>query len=121
MFSGRLINMNNFSFVKKTTTHVNVSTSWSKKFLKGSFVLLFSVLGIDDWHMKKQKYDVISCLNLLDRCDKPLTILRNIKKALNPVKGKVILALVLPFRPYVEYGKNKGILQRCMMMNNFKN
>ncbi len=51
------------------------------------------------------KYDAISCLNLLDRCDKPLTLLQTIKKSL--VKdGILIVALVLPFKPYVEYNKN---------------
>ncbi|KFQ03244.1 Methyltransferase-like 9, partial [Leptosomus discolor] len=47
-------------------------------------------------------YDVISCLNLLDRCDQPLTVLKDIRSVLEPTRGRVILALVLPFHPYVE-------------------
>ena len=48
------------------------------------------------------KFDVISCLNLLDRCDNPLTLLSKIKAALKP-SGRLVVALVLPFKPYVEY------------------
>lgn len=53
---------------------------------------------------KYLKYDVISCLNLLDRCDKPITILRKIKHSLIQ-NGLLVVALVLPFKPYVEYNK----------------
>jgi hypothetical protein len=48
---------------------------------------------------------MISCLNLLDRCDKPLTLLKTIKKALKP-NGLLLVALVLPLKPYVEYNKD---------------
>lgn len=51
------------------------------------------------------KFDVISCLNLLDRCDKPLTLLRDIKQTLCPVTGRLIVAVVLPFKPCVESGQ----------------
>ncbi|XP_054287695.1 protein-L-histidine N-pros-methyltransferase-like [Macrosteles quadrilineatus] len=59
----------------------------------------FQVLEIDDW--ENHKFDVISCLNLLDRCDRPYKILRQIRQSLKP-NGKAIFALVLPFQPYVE-------------------
>lgn len=54
---------------------------------------------------KYVKYDAASCLNLLDRCDMPFTTLRKIKNSL--VKnGILIVALVLPFKPYVEYNND---------------
>lgn len=64
----------------------------------------YSVLGIDEWHRTGFKYDLISCLNLLDRCDEPLKLLSDIKKSLVPGTGRLILAAVLPFQPYVEIG-----------------
>ncbi|XP_070574202.1 protein-L-histidine N-pros-methyltransferase-like isoform X2 [Ptychodera flava] len=63
----------------------------------------YKVLEIDEWSDGSRQYDVISCLNLLDRCDKPLTILKDIRKSLVPDTGKLILAVVIPFKPYVEY------------------
>ncbi|XP_046842427.1 protein-L-histidine N-pros-methyltransferase-like [Xenia sp. Carnegie-2017] len=60
------------------------------------------VLEIDDW--MSRTYDVISCLNLLDRCDKPLTLLENIRQSLNENRGRLIVAVVLPFKPCVESG-----------------
>jgi len=60
----------------------------------------FQVLEIADWQ-KDEYYEVISCLNLLDRCDEPLTILSQVHQSLSP-DGLLVVALVLPFRPYVE-------------------
>lgn len=54
---------------------------------------------------KYLKYDVISCLNLLDRCDQPISMLKKMKNSLVP-NGLLVVALVLPFRPFVEYNKD---------------
>lgn len=62
----------------------------------------YTVLDIENWD-KDKKYDVISCLNLIDRCNTPLQLLKQIKEALKP-DGYVFLALVLPFSAYVELG-----------------
>ncbi|KAG9267776.1 methyltransferase-like protein 9 [Astyanax mexicanus] len=64
----------------------------------------YKVLAIDEWQKTGFQYDLISCLNLLDRCDDPLELLGDIKKALVPGSGRMILAVVLPFHPYVEIG-----------------
>jgi len=58
------------------------------------------VLEVESWH-ESGPFDAISCLNLLDRADNPLTILRTIKDSLKP-QGLVIVGLVLPFKPFVE-------------------
>lgn len=65
----------------------------------------YRVLPIDEWSQKKsgQTYDVISCLNLLDRCDKPLELLRDMRESLSP-SGVVVMAVVLPFSQFVEMG-----------------
>lgn len=60
---------------------------------------------MNDWQNTGVKYDLISCLNLLDRCDKPLSLLADIKAALKPGTGRVLVAVVIPFKPYVEFGK----------------
>ncbi|XP_014668697.1 PREDICTED: methyltransferase-like protein 9 [Priapulus caudatus] len=62
----------------------------------------YKILGVDEWHNGTQKYDLVSCLNLLDRCKQPATMLRNIKDALVPETGRLLLATVIPFEPYVE-------------------
>ncbi|KAM4623419.1 protein-L-histidine N-pros-methyltransferase isoform 2-T2 [Polymixia lowei] len=64
----------------------------------------YKLLGLDEWEQMEFKYDLISCLNLLDRCDNPLDLLRGIRRSLVPGTGRVILAVVLPFQPYVEIG-----------------
>lgn len=68
---------------------------------------LIRLLGINEWTQTGFKYDIISCLNLLDRCDDPLALLRDIRRALVPKTGRLILAAVLPFQPYVEVGQFK--------------
>ncbi|KAB5555383.1 hypothetical protein PHYPO_G00033410 [Pangasianodon hypophthalmus] len=62
----------------------------------------YRLLEIDEWQKTGFQYDIISCLNLLDRCDEPSQLLRDIRKALVPGTGRLILAVVLPFQPYVE-------------------
>lgn len=58
---------------------------------------------MDSWNTTyPDGYDVICALNLLDRCSRPLTLLEQVKRSLKP-GGFVLLALVWPFRPYVEF------------------
>lgn len=54
---------------------------------------------------KYLKFDVISCLNLLDRCETPITLLKSIKEALVP-NGLLVVALVLPFKSFYEYNRD---------------
>ncbi len=65
----------------------------------------YTVLDTDHW--ENLKFDVITCLNVLDRCEKPLTLLKQIREHLNPEKNsRLVISLVLPFKPYVEYNTN---------------
>ncbi|XP_031416934.1 methyltransferase-like protein 9 isoform X2 [Clupea harengus] len=64
----------------------------------------YKLLGIDEWQKTGFQYDIISCLNLLDRLDEPLELLRDMKQSLVPKTGRIILAAVVPFQPYVEIG-----------------
>nr|XP_006637274.2 PREDICTED: methyltransferase-like protein 9 isoform X1 [Lepisosteus oculatus]XP_015215890.1 PREDICTED: methyltransferase-like protein 9 isoform X1 [Lepisosteus oculatus] len=64
----------------------------------------YTLLGIDEWQTTGFRYDVISCLNLLDRCDQPLTLLRDVRHALEPATGRLVLAAALPFHPSIEVG-----------------
>ena len=74
---------------------------------------IVSVLGIDDWAVSspsdasvdRRQYNVISCLNLLDRCERPLLLLQQIHASLMPITGRLLLAVVLPFNSYVETGR----------------
>ncbi|KAH3771347.1 protein-L-histidine N-pros-methyltransferase-like [Dreissena polymorpha] len=63
----------------------------------------YRILDIDKWDNGSLQYDLVSCLNLLDRADKPVSILHSIKRVLKP-GGRVLIALVLPFSSYVEFG-----------------
>ncbi|CAK0879464.1 unnamed protein product [Prorocentrum cordatum] len=48
--------------------------------------------------------DCALLLNVLDRCDAPLALLREVCGRLQPGKGLLVLALVLPYRPFVDRG-----------------
>jgi len=48
-----------------------------------------------------RKFDVVSCLNLLDRCSKPRSVLDDCRAVLAP-DGRVLLAIVLPYSPFVQ-------------------
>jgi SAM-dependent methyltransferase len=48
-------------------------------------------------------FDVITCLNVLDRCDTPIVLLKEMKALLKP-GGIIVLAVVVPWCPFVENG-----------------
>jgi hypothetical protein len=74
-------------------------------------------LGLEDWHIFRPSmrnpnqrfplasFDVISCLNVLDRCERPLTLLSQMRDCIPVDVGRIIVALVLPYKPFVELGK----------------
>lgn len=68
-------------------------------------LMFCSITDADMWDKADIQYDVISCLNVLDRCSHPIDLLMKIKQRLVPVSGRVILAVVFPFHPYVEISK----------------
>ncbi|XP_050421059.1 protein-L-histidine N-pros-methyltransferase isoform X2 [Adelges cooleyi] len=62
----------------------------------------FRLLDADLWWNHEEKFDIVSCLNLLDRCSDPMDLLDNIKNSLKP-NGRVVIALVLPYKPFDEF------------------
>eukprot|EP00051_Salpingoeca_urceolata_P025135 m.446241 g.446241 ORF g.446241 m.446241 type:complete len:315 (-) comp20309_c0_seq1:1522-2466(-) len=54
----------------------------------------------------QDSYELIAIMNVLDRCDKPLTLLRDLINCLSP-NGFMVIAVVLPFRPFVEEGAKR--------------
>ena len=57
-------------------------------------------------NINHETFDVVSLLNVLDRCDRPRTLLQRIRELLKP-QGRLLLAVVLPFCPFVESGVKK--------------
>ncbi|KAL3663189.1 hypothetical protein V7S43_011599 [Phytophthora oleae] len=55
----------------------------------------------------RKPYSIISMLNVLDRADKPLTMLHEIRELLDPQNGLFLLAVVLPFSAFVEQGTQR--------------
>ncbi|CAN8024479.1 unnamed protein product [Ixodes persulcatus] len=51
-------------------------------------------------------YDVVCCLNVLDRCDAPLALLRSLRSKLATPSGKLVVAVVVPLSQYVESGQS---------------
>ncbi|KPI90414.1 putative DREV methyltransferase [Leptomonas seymouri] len=51
----------------------------------------------------RRYFDVIACNNVLDRADQPQTLLRDMRDSLKP-GGFLVLAVVLPWCPFVEDG-----------------
>lgn len=86
---------------EKMASHFNqvFATEISSQMRKHLTSKGYTMLGINDW--SSQTYDVITCLNLLDRCDRPMSLLREIRSALKP-NGCLVVASVYPYSPYVE-------------------
>jgi 2-polyprenyl-3-methyl-5-hydroxy-6-metoxy-1,4-benzoquinol methylase len=54
---------------------------------------------------EKKKFNLISMLNVLDRCDKPISLLRDAHRCLDEKEGRLIVALTYPHRPFVVENK----------------
>ncbi|KER19882.1 hypothetical protein T265_11446 [Opisthorchis viverrini] len=74
----------------------------------------FTVIDADAWSKVSEDpesgsgcYDVVSCLNVLDRCDAPITMLEQISRVLKPDTGRLVLGIVLPLKQYVEITGDK--------------
>ncbi|GMT34101.1 hypothetical protein PFISCL1PPCAC_25398 [Pristionchus fissidentatus] len=66
----------------------------------------YKVVDANDWDKTSERYSLISALNLLDRHFSPRLLLSQLhKKALNSGCA-VLLSLVLPIKPYVEFHPN---------------
>lgn len=63
----------------------------------------FTVIEVDEVN-KLSGVDLVTCLNVLDRCADPIQMLRDIHSILSPT-GRAIFALVLPYSHYVETSK----------------
>ena len=66
-----------------------------------------------------RQYDVISCLNVLDRCDKPLALIEDMRDSIVPVTGRIIIALVLPYHAFVELGRYGRCRGCCLLSYSF--
>mmetsp|Transcript_8161 Transcript_8161/g.10330 ORF Transcript_8161/g.10330 Transcript_8161/m.10330 type:complete len:294 (+) Transcript_8161:164-1045(+) len=59
------------------------------------------------WNDMKYKFNLVMCLNVLDRADKPLTLLRDLRGMVKPGTGRLLLAVVLPWCAFVESGNKQ--------------
>ncbi len=76
-----------------------VCTEYSQK--------MISVLAKSGYKIQQEiegSFDLIACLNVLDRCDRPLTILKKIQ---NIKKNKVLISIVLPYRGFYYNNSSK--------------
>ena len=53
------------------------------------------------------RFDCVALLNVLDRCDTPRTLMAQLRDLVLPEDGRLLLAVVLPFRPFVEDGTER--------------
>ncbi|CAL8077966.1 unnamed protein product [Calicophoron daubneyi] len=93
-------------FHRVFVTEVSVTMNWRLK-ERG-----FTLLDPFSWELVNadpeagiscpDRFDVISCLNLLDRCDTPLTLLKRVAGKLKPKTGRLVIGIVLPLNQYVE-------------------
>uniref|UniRef100_A0A7S4U7S3 Methyltransferase type 11 domain-containing protein n=1 Tax=Paramoeba aestuarina TaxID=180227 RepID=A0A7S4U7S3_9EUKA len=89
------------------------------EFLRSRNITTLHTGDLSEKTFKQKKFNVISCFNVLDRCDKPLTLLKQIHDALvsfSPPSSPslslpplFILAVVFPFVPFVEMPGGQSI------------
>ncbi|KAG8340628.1 putative DREV methyltransferase [Trypanosoma vivax] len=87
-----------------TVTEYSVPMLW-RLWWRGYEVLPYQS-PFTDSSGSQRYYDVISCLNVLDRADRPLDLLCSMRDSLR-ADGILLLAVVLPWCPFVEDGNRQ--------------
>jgi len=81
-------------------TAVETSRGMARRLRRQGYRVLELDLGTADLN---EEFDAVSLLNVLDRCDRPLSLLARARQLLRP-GGILAIALVLPYRPFVYRG-----------------
>lgn len=61
---------------------------------------------VRDLSKTREQYDCVALMNVLDRADKPLSLLQEMQRLMKP-GGIAVLAVVLPWCPFVEVGNRQ--------------
>lgn len=85
-------------------TAVETSRGMARRLRRRGYEVLELDLG--DAELDRQ-FDAVSLLNVLDRCDRPLSLLGQARRLLRP-GGVLVIALVLPYRPFVYRGRQSS-------------
>jgi SAM-dependent methyltransferase len=85
------------------TEIVTTETSWAmaRVLRRKGFACVRADVSTDG--VPEPHYDLITCLNVIDRCARPRTLLENLRDALAP-GGRLVIATPLPFDPIVYDG-----------------
>jgi 2-polyprenyl-3-methyl-5-hydroxy-6-metoxy-1,4-benzoquinol methylase len=83
------------------TVTTETSRMMARKLRKSGFRCFEADLAESD--VPDPGYEVVTCLNVIDRCAKPLSLLTKLVAALVP-GGRLVLATPLPFDPFVYEG-----------------
>ena len=62
-------------------------------------------------------FDLVMMLNVLDRASKPRSMLRDLQRLVVPDTGRVLLAVVLPWCPFVENGSEQVVPEEALPMD----
>jgi SAM-dependent methyltransferase len=83
------------------TVTTETSRMMARKLRKGGFRCYEADLAVSQ--VPGPGYDLVTCLNVIDRCARPRSLLENLARALAP-GGRLVLATPLPFDPFVYDG-----------------
>jgi len=83
-------------------TVVETSRGMARRLRRQGYRVLEMDLGTAS--LEDETFDAVCLLNVLDRCDRPLSLLGHARQLLRP-GGLLIVALVLPYRPFVYEGR----------------
>eukprot|EP01100_Stratorugosa_tubuloviscum_P014846 TRINITY_DN8177_c0_g1_i1.p1 TRINITY_DN8177_c0_g1~~TRINITY_DN8177_c0_g1_i1.p1 ORF type:complete len:317 (+),score=136.80 TRINITY_DN8177_c0_g1_i1:79-1029(+) len=101
-----------------------VSYYMAQRLRQQNFICI-ETANLDYFINQNQFFDTIVCFNVLDRCEKPVSLLQQIKQLLQPVDtelgtpgGCLILSIVLPLKAYWENGTQKLQPQEQIKLSN---
>jgi hypothetical protein len=72
------------------------------------FVATGDPSALFDGQLGRGAFDLVLFLNVLDRASRPMSMLRALKALVKPGTGRILIAVVLPWCPFVERGAKQA-------------
>jgi SAM-dependent methyltransferase len=84
-------------------TAVETSSALKRRLRKRGYAVLEHDFTYAPLPASHERYDAVLCLNVIDRCSHPRTLLKNVALAVKE-SGTVIVSVPLPLKPHVHVG-----------------
>lgn len=102
--------------VVDSVTATEVSWAMARRLRSRGYTVSQGPLITRECFPQDGEFDVVTLMNLLDRCDHPMGMVRDAARLMRRGTGRLLIALVLPFSEFVEEGSKRRAVRAPLPM-----